>query len=147
MGNYNFQKDLERAKECEKKVVEMLQSHPINTDFEFNNDAKYDIKYKCEGNEITLEVKEDLMWEKTGNVAIELQSRGKPSGICTSVADRWCYVLGDEFWFGKPGDIRLFLIQHWDRIRRVKGGDDGTSFMALVKLEDFKEIFTRIPKI
>lgn len=143
MGHYNFKKDLKKSEESVKKVADYLASRDC-TDIEFNHDNRYDISYKKEGNPMTLEVKEDFQYNKTGNVAIEIKSRGKASGICTTKADRWCYVLGEEIWFANPADIKLFLIQHWDRYRRVNGGDNDTSIVALLKLEDFKEVFRKM---
>jgi len=55
----------------------------------YNNDFKYDLKIGQVGetmlNEIlhdsTIEVKRDSWIGRTGNIAVEYQSRGKPSGI------------------------------------------------------------------
>ncbi len=45
-----------------------------------------------------VEVKTDRMTHKTGNVFIEYESRGKPSGIATTDADYWVYKI-DEVGF------------------------------------------------
>jgi len=140
MGNYNFKQDLKASEISENKVCDYLRSRGCEN-IHTNNNYKYDISFEKDGKTYLLEVKEDMQFQKTGNVAIELQSRGKASGICTSESHIWCYLLGEEMWFAKTPDIRLFLIQHWDRFRRVNGGDEGTSLVALVKLSDFKDIF------
>jgi hypothetical protein len=44
----------------------------------------------------TIEVKCDRIAVKTGNVYIEYESRGKPSGISTSQADYWVYKFDEE---------------------------------------------------
>ena len=43
-----------------------------------------------------MEVKTDMKALQTGNVAIETQYNGAPSGICTSTAPYWGIVVGDE---------------------------------------------------
>lgn len=41
---------------------------------------------------------ERYQWEKTGNIFIEYESRGRPSGIAVTTSDFWCHELarGDE---------------------------------------------------
>lgn len=46
-----------------------------------------------------IEIKTDEMAARTGNVYIEYECRGRPSGIATSKAEFWAWVL--------PGDIIL----------------------------------------
>lgn len=144
MGHYNFSKDLKASQASVDKVREYLENvhcYDVST----NNDFKYDLYYTTEGGtDRTAEVKEDLMFSKTGNVAIEFQSRGKASGITTSKADRWFYVLGDEIFMANTPDILVYLIQHWDRFKRVPGGDDKTSLVALLPLNQFKELFKKV---
>lgn len=145
MGQYDFKKDLERAATTEKYVAERMGKELFCYNFESNKDGKYDMRYCTPlGYYETLEVKEDLMWEKTGNIAVEIESRGKPSGICSSMADKWCYVLGKDLWFAYTPAIRLFLIEHWDRYKRVRGGDDNTSLIALIPMQEFYDIFNKL---
>lgn len=42
----------------------------------------------------TIEVKTDTRAEHTGNIAVEVSHHGKPSGIATSRASAWCFVVG-----------------------------------------------------
>lgn len=144
MGNYNFRKDLEESEKSVDKVIEFLKSVDC-TEITKNNDGRYDIQYiNKSGRMRTAEIKNDLMYNDTGNVAIEFQSRGKPSGISTSLADVWYYVLGDDIYVCPTGVLRVYLIQHWDRFRRVQGGDDKTSLIALLPMKEFTTIFGHI---
>lgn len=144
MGNYNFAKDLKASEKSVSDVITCLERMGFS-EFETNNDGRYDISYTTvSGAKHTAEVKNDLMWDKTGNVAIEYKSRGKASGIATSKADYWFYVLGEKIYHAPVGDIRVYLIQHWDRFKRLSGGDEGTSQLALLKLDDFKDIFKEL---
>ena len=71
----------------------------------YNNDFKYDLKIgqvkEKQLAEIltnkTVEVKYDLKALETGNIYVEYQSRGKPSGISTSEADYYCFAFGDTY--------------------------------------------------
>jgi hypothetical protein len=142
MGHYNFRKDLQESEKSVEKVREYLKS--LNyTHITSNDDGRYDLKYRThEGKVLTAEVKNDLMYKTTNNVAIEFQSRGKPSGISTSQADVWFYVLDDNIYECSTGKIRVYLIQHWDRFKRVTGGDDRTSLIALLPMDEFTTLFT-----
>jgi len=70
----------------------------------YNNDFKYDLEVgqvgeKYLGNILQskkIEVKTDLQAHKTGNIFIEYYSRGKPSGISTSEADFYAFILSNE---------------------------------------------------
>ena len=113
---------------------------------EFNKDKRFDISLK-EGeikeqelaNILTnkkIEVKFDKLFHRTGNLAIEFQSRGKESGICTTEADYWAFVLD------KTGIIMIIdreILQEKLKVipnKKVKGGDDNTSDIVLIKPED-----------
>ena len=70
----------------------------------FNSDFKYDLEvgqveeerlaHLLSGGKI--EVKRDFIAHKTGNVFVEYESRGAPSGISTTQADYWAFVLEYE---------------------------------------------------
>lgn len=92
MGNYNFDKDLLTAKKTEKYVGDLIMSKGA-TAIAYNHDGDYDLMVRMRSGEvITFEIKEDFMTGKTGNIALEFESRGKPSGIQTSKADFYIYV-------------------------------------------------------
>lgn len=43
----------------------------------------------------TVEVKTDEKAQQTGNVYIEFRCKGRPSGIATTEAEMWVFVVGD----------------------------------------------------
>jgi len=109
----------------------------------FNKDKRFDISLaegEIKEQELAdiltnkkIEVKYDKLFQKTGNIAIEFQSRGKPSGICTTEADYWAFILEGT---GVIMLIDRFVLE--DKIKRVerknvKGGDDLTSDITLIK--------------
>lgn len=144
MGHYNFKKDLQDSEESVQRVIKFLTDVGC-TNLSINDDGRYDIQYNNKIGQLrTAEIKNDLMYKDTGNVAIEFQSRDKPSGISTSLADIWYYVLGDAIYMARTGHIRVYLVQHWDRFKRVSGGDKGTSLIALLPISEFEQLFVRI---
>ena len=114
----------------------------------YNNDFKYDLKIGQVGetmlNEIlhdsTIEVKRDSWIGRTGNIAVEYESRGKPSGISTTKASHWCFIFSNEF------NDEVMIIIETNRLKRIsrifynKGnvklmGDNNTSKSVLIPAE------------
>ena len=92
MGTYNFKEDLRNAKLVEKELAEYLikETHPTCSEVIFNNDNKWDIQLILnDSTSVTYEVKDDHYSFKSGNVAVEFECRGKPSGISVTQADFW----------------------------------------------------------
>lgn len=116
----------------------------INNDKRFDLDLAYGQVFEKKVAEILeqskIEVKtEKGLWKKTGNIAIEYESRGKPSGITTTMAGYWLHNLanGDNICFSillSVPTLRRYIEQH--KPRSVKGGDDMTSKLYLIKLTD-----------
>ena len=96
-----------------------------------------------------LEVKSERgQWQETGNIAVELSSRGKPSGLVTTKANWWVTTLNDG---DKVKGIIMLPIadmkKHTKAIvtsgrgKVVMGGDDDTSELALIQITDLiKEV-------
>ena len=124
------------------------QALKYNKDNKFDIDLKFGEKFEKSFAKILsvgkVEVKTERdIWKKTGNVAIELASRGKLSGLNTTQAESWAQVLTID------GDIEGVLMFPVDKLKKivkksvfkgkgrmVMGGDDDTSEIALVLLED-----------
>ena len=110
-----FDIDLEYGKVREKQVAEMLQ------------DKKIEVK------------SERGMWQKTGNIAIEFESYGKPSGIRATEADYWFHNLcvGDETFCTLVFDVNSLkkIIDKLDTKKWITGGDNKASKMYLVSLQ------------
>jgi len=87
-----------------------------------------------------IEVKSERgMWMKTGNICIEYESYGKPSGISTTESDFWFHNLCIEdnifctFIFDVPKLKQL--IEKLDFKKSVSGGDHNASRMWLVNIQ------------
>lgn len=78
------------------------------------------------------------MWTNTGNIAIEFESYGKPSGINATEADYWFHNLAvdDDVYCTlvfKTENLRK-IVEKLDNHRIVKGGDNWASKMYLVNI-------------
>ena len=110
-----FDIDLQYGKVREKDVADMLQ------------DKKIEVKSERD------------MWQRTGNIAIEYQSYGKPSGIDATTADYWFHNLciGEETFATlvfNTDNLRR-IIKNLDKKKSVSGGDNNASRMYLLNLQ------------
>ena len=110
-----FDIDLEYGKVREQFVADMLQNKKIEVKSERDK------------------------WQKTGNIAIEYESYGKPSGINATEADYWFHNLciGEEIFATLVFDTRSLrrIIQNLDYKKSVSGGDHNASRMYLLNLQ------------
>jgi hypothetical protein len=116
---------------------------------EFNSDFRYDLEFGVVEGETwfhnvisnsKIEVKTDRLTQKTGNVYIEYESRGKPSGIRTSEADFWVYKINQHQAIIIEKNELKRKLKHLVDIGKakmgVKGGDNNTSLGILVKVKE-----------
>ena len=87
-----------------------------------------------------VEVKSERdMWVRTGNIAIEYESYGKPSGIAVTEADYWFHNLciGDETFATLVFDVPSLkrIIDNLDYKKTVSGGDHNASRMYLLNIQ------------
>jgi hypothetical protein len=115
----------------------------------YNNDFKFDLEFGVQEGETwfdeivsnrKFEVKTDRLSAKTGNIYIEYESRGKPSGIKTTQADYWVYKVTESKAIVIKTEeliqiVRQLIIDK-KAIPNVKGGDNNTSIGVLVKIKD-----------
>mgnify|MGYP006907057851 FL=1 len=110
-----FDIDLEYGQVREQQVADMLQ------------DKKIEVKSERD------------MWQRTGNIAIEYQSYGKPSGIEATESDYWFHNLcvGEDTFCTLVfnTDSLKKIINNLDSKRSVSGGDNNASRMYLVNLQ------------
>lgn len=116
-----------------------------------NSDFQYDWEFGKEGedeiakllNDYKVEVKRDRLTKQTGNVYIEYQSRGKPSGIKTTKADKWAYILQDGCILIVDTELLKkalrYLIKARLCVKDMPGGDNNTSLGVLVSVERLME--------
>jgi hypothetical protein len=116
---------------------------------DFCNDFSFDLKVGQVGEQLVadiflnkkIEVKRDSWISKSGNIAIEFESRNKPSGIATSKADYWCFIVSGEM----QDKIIIFIeIEKLKQLGRIYYknnsvklmGDNNTSKAVLIPFKD-----------
>ena len=87
-----------------------------------------------------IEVKSERdTWMKTGNICIEYESYGKPSGIIATEADFWFHNLciKDDIFCTLIFDVPKLkqLMEKLDFKKSVSGGDHNASRMWLVSIQ------------
>ena len=116
----------------------------------FNNDKRFDIDLQygqvferkvadmLQNSKIEVKTERDK-WKDTGNIVIEFESRGRPSGIAATEAEYWFHnlALGEDIVMTlvfPTKTLRNYIVQRQPRM--VRGGDDMTSRMYLINLKD-----------
>ena len=121
-----------------------LSSPVWGNNLEYNNDFKYDLKVgqlteKWLGELLsgkTLEVKRDFRAARTGKVFVEFFCRGKPSGIATTEADFWAFVIDGDYVVILPTEALKEIVEfHKEKGWVMSGGDNNVSQGALVRVE------------
>lgn len=118
----------------------------------YNNDFKFDLKIgQLKEQEIgaifnnkKIEVKTDFMAHETGNIAIEFESRGKPSGISITEADFYAYCLPfanfhNIIIFMEINELKRLAREYWSKGNIKKMGDENTSVSVLIPLQKLFE--------
>jgi queuine/archaeosine tRNA-ribosyltransferase len=87
-----------------------------------------------------IEVKSERdMWQRTGNIAVEYESYGKPSGIKATESDYWFHNLciGNETYATLVfrTDVLRSIIDSLDYTKTVRGGDHNASAMYLLNIQ------------
>lgn len=117
-----FNKDLTRGKKIEHEVANYLRKYQGWRGVQVI-DGKHS-EYDIQSDDGNIEVKYDPMSDKTGNIVIEIEMGGKPSGITTSTADQWCFVDGKYYYFIETDALRSILKGEKWRVREFIGKGD-----------------------
>ena len=83
-----------------------------------------------------IEVKRDLKAKETGNIFIEYESRGKPSGLASTQSDFYCFVVEDLHIMLPTSQLKDIARSYIGTGRDVRGGDNNTSKGILLRLKD-----------
>ena len=111
-----FDIDLEYGQVREQLVADMLQ------------DKKIEVKSERD------------LWQRTGNIAIEYESYGKPSGIDATESDYWFHNLcvGDDIYATLVFETKQLkkILEVIPSKKSVSGGDHNASRMWLLPLRN-----------
>jgi hypothetical protein len=127
-----FRSDLAFGDKYQEQFISSMTPQPSYLEVKKGNFKEYDfvadgVKYEC---------KADRLAHKTGNLCIEYYSRGQPSGISTSEADFWIYMLvapdgSVSETYKIPAQVLKDEIARKSYTRDVAGGDNWTNKMLL----------------
>ena len=85
----------------------------------------------------TIEVKTDFLADKTGNIAVEFESWGKPSGIATTSARHWVFVIPNKIAiFVETTRLKEIARKFYQEGKVTKGGDLDKSKMVLIPITE-----------
>lgn len=143
-GEYNFKKDLIKGERGEDFIIIFMEK----LGFQFINkcnDNRYDVMMGYNGCSYTYEIKTDSYPRDTGNIAIEVESRGKPSGISVTKADFFVTYFPNigEIWNIKSSNLLKLINEKSDSFRFVENaGDlDSNTKLYLINKSKFKKYF------
>ena len=85
-----------------------------------------------------IEVKTDRLAAQTGNVAVEVSHQGEMSGIVTTTATWWAYVLADEVVVVRANVLREAVLS--GSHREVSAGDNRAARVRLVPVDDLRRL-------
>ncbi len=135
----SFKKCLEEGQRAEKYIASIIEREHGRV--EYNDNGDYDIRAE---NGYTAEVKFDKLSIRTENIGFEYRYRGLPSGISTSKAMDWYQIFYSGSWVYlrvQVSELRVFVKNNYDYLRRVKGGDDNMSDLILVDKDIILDTF------
>lgn len=144
-SNIKFSNDLKQGQIGERLVALYLKQKGFDV-INFSNEKNYDILTLYKGKEKSFEVKTDL-WEYfnkkiTNNLFIEVSCNSKPSGISSSKADYFVYLLPETgyMYMIKMEELRD-LIRFNNFRKSTQSGDGGRSVGYLLNRDEVKEHF------
>ena len=122
-----------------------MNQYKIKATMNYNSDFKYDLQLgqlgeKHLGNILDnekVEVKTDYQASDTGNLFIEYLSRGKESGIITTEATWFAFIVSNEkIILVSTNKLKKLCRPYLNTKRDLKGGDDNTSKGILLPIKD-----------
>ena len=94
-----------------------------------------------------IEVKTERdIWKKTGNIAIEIRHKGKPSGLSVTESDWWIHLLTykDKVEIGfmfKVSRLKKMIKNKVkkDKVCMMYGGDNNESELVIIPIKEITE--------
>ena len=130
-----FRRDLKKGQKYERLATEYFKYKKIF--FPKGKFSDYDFILD---DDVKVEVKSDIIASRSGNLAIEYKCRKKDSGIHTTKADFYVYVINftdrDEFFKIPVPELKRLCKEYG---RKVSGGDENASRMYLLDKDFVKD--------
>ena len=132
MKRTTFLSDSEFGEAWEQKFIESLTFEKYISYRKIDGKCKEFDFIVCRDDVITLyEIKSDRYAHNTGNLVVEFYCRGKDSGIRTSLADIWVFIIdatGEVFEVPKKVLEEAIHRQEYSEIREIAEGNLGFFF-------------------
>lgn len=134
-----FAESLECGYAAEDRILrEIRRRYPCATRIVGRWDG-YDIIIPESG--VTIEVKKDLRSLDTGNILVEWEFNGRPSGILTTRADWWVVTDDRCDWMIKPQELSYCIFLNRLQYREITGsGDYSPKKVFFIRRDDFLKL-------
>ena len=118
----------------------MIKNSKFDIDLKYGKDRENRIEKLLKEGKLEVKTERDW-WFKTGNIAIEVECNGKPSGITATKSDYWVHILanGDKDYCRLIFDVSTVKRLVKKYINKIKNGGDG--FRSRFVLVPLAEIF------
>ena len=139
----SFSADLAIGESVEEKFLNVIRNKYPSAVKIPNKFSDYDIFIPEK--DLKIEVKYDKKSNETGNIVIEIEMFGKPSGLMATKADLWVFYDDKDFMVISPKDITYFLFVNQHIHKEILGlGDTQKKKAFLVPKDKLFEACTRI---
>ena len=121
---------------------EMVKNTKFDLDLQYGQLREQQVHDMFHNKKIEVKTERDW-WKKTGNIAVEYECNGKPSGIDTTKSDFWIHILSNgtsnycKLVFEVPRLKRL--VEKYKETHSRLIGDRGVSRCVLIPLNELFE--------
>ena len=155
MAHYNFNKDIIEGEQGERFVTEWLCSNAHGKEISNNKTNSHDviIQFPERNNSIwsgivSVEIKTDVLISPnrdTGNLFIEYECRGKPSGISVTKADLFITYFKNlkELWVIPTVELKRLITTYNFRTVTNAGDENSRTCGFLVPRMKYRQYFKR----
>ena len=123
-----------------RSVGALALNKKFDIDLAYGLAAENKLYHHIAGSKIELKTERDS-WQATGNVAIEFEYRGQPSGIAVTQATFWCHELRRNnytllYLMFPTWKLKQICRKYYSQNGYVIGGDNKASKMILLPIKD-----------
>ena len=132
-----FEKALIDGQKSEETVLGVIQKKYPNAFIISGYHKEYDIDIPEIGQ--TVEVKKDFKSQETGNIVIEIEMNGEPSGLSTTTADWWAIHISSKYliWITPETIKEMLMIEEFNTVEFIGKGDDVSKIAYLIPKKCF----------
>ncbi len=141
-GQLNFEKDIVTGEKGEEFIKEVLIKRGMVFK-KYNKDKRFDLEMEYKGESITYEIKTDVYKRDTGNIFIEFECRGVPSGIEVTEADFFVTFfprLG-EIWNIKTSELKKIISENKLKTTSFSGDEGSNTKGYLINKKQYRKMF------